>query len=227
MKRKGFTLVELLAVILVLGIIALISVPIVTNIIKESKIKAAQATTYNYVKAIEDEMALKMLDRTNPAVNSFNNNTSTKKLFIGKDSILDNLKVQGQKPTSGIITLDEDNSIKQADLCVNNYYVMYKSGKAKVVGNECDFRIESSLTYKIADDINDKIGNNECANNNGTYSDKCYFTGDRNKITTNKILYTGLIWDIIGIEPNGDLKLISEQPLTSLSWGDYSSLKSS
>ncbi len=38
--KKGFTLIELIMVIVVLGIIALIAIPIVNNIIKDSKEKA-------------------------------------------------------------------------------------------------------------------------------------------------------------------------------------------
>ena len=37
MKRKGFTLVELLAVIVILAVIALIATPAVLNIIEDSK----------------------------------------------------------------------------------------------------------------------------------------------------------------------------------------------
>ena len=40
MKRKGFTLIELLAVIVILSVITLITVPMVMNVIEESKKKA-------------------------------------------------------------------------------------------------------------------------------------------------------------------------------------------
>lgn len=43
MKKKGFTLVELIGVIILLGVIALIAFPIVTNSIKSSKEKAYNA----------------------------------------------------------------------------------------------------------------------------------------------------------------------------------------
>ncbi len=44
MKKKGFTLVELLAVIIILGVIALITFPIVDNSIKNSKQAALEQT---------------------------------------------------------------------------------------------------------------------------------------------------------------------------------------
>ncbi|MEG1146151.1 MAG: prepilin-type N-terminal cleavage/methylation domain-containing protein, partial [Bacilli bacterium] len=37
MKKNAFTLIELLAVILILGIIALIAIPTITKILDESK----------------------------------------------------------------------------------------------------------------------------------------------------------------------------------------------
>lgn len=37
MKKRGFTLVELLAVIVILSVIALIAMPIILNIIEDAK----------------------------------------------------------------------------------------------------------------------------------------------------------------------------------------------
>ena len=57
MRKNGFTLIELLAVIVILAIIALIAVPIVLNIIEDSK-KSSQKESINmYAKAIEDGVA--------------------------------------------------------------------------------------------------------------------------------------------------------------------------
>lgn len=50
MRNKGFTLVELLAVIIILGIIALITFPVIDNSIKKSKEEALKRT----IDAIED-----------------------------------------------------------------------------------------------------------------------------------------------------------------------------
>src|SRR5574344_1356152 len=53
MNKKGFTLVELLAVIVILGVIALIVTPIVTGVIKKSKDSAAINSSYQYEEAAE------------------------------------------------------------------------------------------------------------------------------------------------------------------------------
>lgn len=68
MNRKGFTLVEVLAVLIVLGIIATIAYPIVTSSIERSEEKAYE----EQVSAIEREAKRWALDHSEelPAVDS-------------------------------------------------------------------------------------------------------------------------------------------------------------
>ena len=42
MKNKGFTLVEILAVIVILAVISIITIPMIGNVIEESKQKALE-----------------------------------------------------------------------------------------------------------------------------------------------------------------------------------------
>ena len=216
--KKGFTLIELLAVIVVLAIIALIASPIILNIIESSKKKVAIDSAYGYIEAVELQIGLEELEEEK---------NYSEKMIISDNPFLDSLKIKGKKPDSGMLTIDENNVIKKADLCIDDFYVLYENGEAVIKDGKCDFSIEESLAYKIMEDINEKNPNLNCSYENGAYSENCYFTGDRSKITTNKILYTGFIWNIVNIEPNGDLRLISEQPLTTIFWGDSDNLDNS
>ncbi len=54
MKERGFTLVELLAVIVILSLIALIAVPAITGIIKESKDTLSDAQLNNVILAAKN-----------------------------------------------------------------------------------------------------------------------------------------------------------------------------
>ena len=51
MKEKGFTLIELLAVIVILSVITLITVPMITNVIEESKKKALASSVEGLVES--------------------------------------------------------------------------------------------------------------------------------------------------------------------------------
>lgn len=57
-NTKGFTLVELLAVIVILAIIALIATPIILNVIDSAKKNAAVNSAYGYMEAIEKSVVL-------------------------------------------------------------------------------------------------------------------------------------------------------------------------
>ena len=64
MKKKAFTLIELLAVIIVLAIIALVAIPLVLNAIEESRQGAAKASATSYVRAIETKVASSLIENT-------------------------------------------------------------------------------------------------------------------------------------------------------------------
>ena len=51
MKKKGFTLIELLAVIVILSVITLITIPMITNVIEESKKKALASSVEGLVES--------------------------------------------------------------------------------------------------------------------------------------------------------------------------------
>ena len=57
MRNKGFTLIELLAVIVILAIIALIAVPIVLNIIDDSKKESINRSIELYMNHVQKVIA--------------------------------------------------------------------------------------------------------------------------------------------------------------------------
>ena len=120
-NKKGLTLIELLAVIVILAIITLIATPIVTNIINDARKEAAKDSTYEYVKAIENKIALSALeDRT----------------YEDKDDYAyDEIKpdIKWTIPIGGIYSL-KNGIITEGKFCVNNYLLNYKESKIKVEG---------------------------------------------------------------------------------------------
>ena len=127
-KLKGFTLIELLAVIVILAIIALIAVPLILNIIEDSRIKSAVISGRNYIKAVDYKIAQEeMKGRLTPLG----------EYVIGENELevdasnIENITGSYEVGSKGVLV---------AGLCVNRYSVEYSNGKAyyKKDVNYCD-----------------------------------------------------------------------------------------
>ena len=96
-NKRGYTLIELLAVIVILAIIALIATPIILNMIENAKKGAAKDSAYGYIEAIDFQNSMSGID-------------DEKYKMVGPGEDLDvtglDVKVKGSKPDSGKILLD-------------------------------------------------------------------------------------------------------------------------
>ena len=61
-RKKGFTLIELIAVLVILAILALIVTPLVMNIIRKAKISADRRSVDSYGRSVELAIATHLLD---------------------------------------------------------------------------------------------------------------------------------------------------------------------
>ena len=86
MRKNAFTLVELLAVIVILALIALITIPVILNVIEKSKIKTYQRSIDAYGGAINKAIAEYLLDNEDKAKN-----------YISYNDIKDYIKYEGNK----------------------------------------------------------------------------------------------------------------------------------
>ena len=111
-KKNAFTLIELLAVIVVLAIIALIATPIVMNTIKSAKKGAAERSADSYIGAVETVVATERLDGNilegEYEITSDGNICRDKSASCSdKDKII--IDVKGTKPSLGKITISNGN----------------------------------------------------------------------------------------------------------------------
>ena len=115
-KNKGFTLVELLAVIVILAIIALIATPIILNVISDAKKQAALESFKGYIDGAEKAIALNELeDVEDPTFPKADDSGCYKINELGKK-----INIKGKKPE-----IDSD-----AKVCFQNGEVTSISGLA-------------------------------------------------------------------------------------------------
>lgn len=100
MKKNGFTLVELLGVIVILAILLVVSVPIILNVVNNSK----KNLYINDVKTIVEEIEYIY-------ENSMVEDTDVYKLYDFSQSDSDQIRAltfKGNKPSSGTIQINEN-----------------------------------------------------------------------------------------------------------------------
>ena len=142
MKRKNaFTLIELLAVIVVLAIIALIATPIVMNTIKNAKKGAAERTADNYIKQVETAVAEAKLENKSVPNGTYDiqpdGNLCPASGCGENDKDKITIDMSGNKPTSGTVTISNGEvSSTDTTMTVGDYDVKYNQGKNKYEASE-------------------------------------------------------------------------------------------
>ena len=101
MKRKGFTLIEVLAVIVILAIIALIATPIMLGVIENARRKAFEDTGYGVIEGVRAYYVEKLSEE----------GVVGEKIFTFPNS---ELKLSGTEPAGGNAKLYADGSIELA-----------------------------------------------------------------------------------------------------------------
>lgn len=129
-KKSAFTLIELLAIIILLSIIAVITVPIILNAINNSRKKSAMDSAYGYVRAIENYRYSSDLDTVL--------NMNLDGVYVIKDTILsgnsfDNISipVSGNKSINGWLNYHDDDLINGC-LSIGDYAFDFQNGSFHV-----------------------------------------------------------------------------------------------
>ena len=140
MKNKGFTLVELLAVIVLLGTVLLITTPSVLSTISKSRVKSAKQSLKGFLDTIE----LKLTSDTYTTENKLKNG-----YYNVEDLSNYDIKFKGSLPTSGWIAVEKDE-VKYYSLVINNRYVFTKDylGETMIEGNVPKQKTIYTLLYR-------------------------------------------------------------------------------
>ena len=142
-KKNAFTLIELLAIIVILAIIAVITVPIILNIIENSKKGAATDSAYGYKDSINKYYVSELSNNKKLKLNG-TYEVKANGVLNGNFGVTENtedriIPIDGEKPSSG--KLHYTNTILDGGcLVIGDYKIIFKSN-GSVDGTEkgnCD-----------------------------------------------------------------------------------------
>lgn len=138
MKKDGFTLVELLAVVVILAVVALIATPIILNVINDAKKSSIKQSAIGYVDAVEKTILEK---KTNTDVDydgkytikkdQITKETETASLLPILDLIQLNINVKGVLPNNGNLEIKKTNVVS-GKFYYDNYLVTLSNDKYKI-----------------------------------------------------------------------------------------------
>lgn len=135
-KKKGFTLIELIVVIAIIGVLAAILVPTMLGYVKKSKISSANSSASSVYKAINS--ALTELDEEGVDVGGLWILTWDGSKWAATDDIAANIGLDGTSP-------------KRFDKKVSNFFEDVKKikvAKAAIKGGSCvALAVQSDSTY--------------------------------------------------------------------------------
>ena len=151
-KKKGFTLVELLAVIVVLAIIALITVPTILGVIEKSRKAAYKDSIYGIIEAANIYLA------TN--INSIKQNdeiTFTCNGISCSNSDGDKLSFKGSVPKSGSFYIKGNGNITVESVYNGRYYANTVDDDIKITEEDTTLtRAElTSLVKQLQQQVNE------------------------------------------------------------------------
>lgn len=131
MKKHGFTLIELLAVIVILAIVALIAVPLISNVIQDSKESALKTNMKNYARALEDAVVLGQM-----GITSSTTEINSDVYEYTEITNINGVSFTGEKPSDGWVAFDSDLTVIAAMLYFEGInaskYVIYYYDKIVV-----------------------------------------------------------------------------------------------
>ena len=144
--ENAFTLIELLAIIVILAIIAVITVPIILNIIENSKKGAATDSAYGYKDSVNKFYVLELSKDSEYNIPS-NTYTTAQLKTLG-------VAIDGKEPKENSWVTIERNAITVGCLQYDDYAVTFKDGSIeKTEKSECENPSETTQYLYINENI--------------------------------------------------------------------------
>ncbi len=197
--RNGFTLIELIGVVIILGLIALIAFPVILNSIRSTKDKISDASK----KIVYEAARLYVSDNSNEFF-KYNGNTYCVNL--------ETLSQQEYLPTKVY------DSVSGDEIPLTNVIeIKYEQDRFDYnFNNDCVQKILYGplITVLLQDyDESNTVGLLKDTTNPNVY----YYKGTNDEVANNHLWYGGYHWRVIEFDTLANtLTLISQQPLTAI-----------
>lgn len=211
MRKKGFTLVELLAVIVILVIIGLITIPMLISVTDKAKVGSAQNSVIGYVRSIENQVAINSINKEHEF------DLSSEKNYTMEELIDMGVRIKG-KIDGGVVTLATNGTVSIAKICINNLSIKYENSKAQRITDDDYCSAKVALTGTPISNTTQILLDNNTTYGNYTYMGGTYLKGIQEN---NYVWYNGFLWRIIGKNSDGTIRLITEENVTAIPWGPY------
>ena len=209
-KNKGFTLIELLAIIVILAIIAVITVPIILNIIENSRRGAVKDSAYGYKDAINKWYVSRLSE--NPNYNIASGTYSTE--IFGDTT-------EGNKPDNNSYIEIENNNIINGCLQFDEYKVEITDGKI----NEAEKGTCEELETRMIINTDNKgrlYYNTEWINNNPVYFDPTNLENNCDENNSTGTISGCMKWYAYSENADGTVNMILDHNTTSaVVWSGY------
>ncbi len=216
-RHNAFTLIELLAVIIILAIVALIATPIILDVVEDARISAGKSEAQMILGGINNYCASSEMKKQMGTLGSEDIDCSIKTSFteeeIGKMLNLGNATVISNSYSNGKVTglVIESN---------NHTFTLCSNGQFAMDDEECgDDGDVAFVPFPIIEKAKELVYENDTCKTDGTtyqYMDGCYIKGNPNN---NYIWYSGFLWRVMGINADGTVRLITDENVTAIPWG--------
>ncbi len=209
MNKKGFTLVELLAVIVILAIVALVTTPAILNVINNSRLEGAKDKAWGVINSVKSAYAQAQMsgyeDSTGNGVSVSGDNLIV--TFSNGAEAFGSKKITmtGERPTSGTVTINKTTgTITCTDLYFKEngtFYCTSSDGKSM----KCDKESSASKGMRTSDLKELVVTKGDGLYADSTEAGRYVYRGanPNNYITLGSDMYR-----IIAVENDGTLKVI-------------------
>jgi len=195
MKKKGFTLVEMIAVVIIIAIIAVLAVPPVLQSIRGAKDEISDAMKKVIISASDIYMDA---DKDNYVRYNGNRYCITIKQLV-EDERLNNPVYD--PTTSKEISQDK---FVQVDIFDNEY--------SYEIVDTCEEIRKHSLIYQLKQQYKEGNTSGLLKDDDGSY----YYKGTNEEVSNNFVWFGGHLWRVISINNDDTLTMITQQSITAL-----------